>query len=224
MGNLLYVPYLDYLTSKNMFSAVLYQKQRTPVEKSRKKIKKPRAKQRDLTRLQEIFQLIPVQTIEIVYENNDQNYELTHSALSDMLQDSQPKSFKFLTEMFDSYDREYIREVYEKCDANIEKATAFLLEVSIPKDQTPQETQDYQLEFGDEDIGFVETSALNRRMNSTIYEIIREIFPRINDRKIKATIHLYNGDILAVVHELEKDCPQLIFPDEPDNIITLKER
>jgi|688.fasta_scaffold711664_1 hypothetical protein len=195
-----------------MFSAVLYQKQRIPVEKSRKKTKKPRAKQRDLNKLQEIFSLIPIQTIEIVYDNNDQNYEQAFSCLSEMLQDSQPKSFKFLTEMFDSYDREYIREVYEKCDANIEKATAFLLEVSVPK----EETKDSQPEFGNEEIGFVETSALNKRMNSTIYEIIKEIYPTIQDRKIRDTITRSNGDILAVVHELERECPQISFPDEPE--------
>lgn len=157
-----------------------------------KKGKKASERKKDLNRLKKAFPHITPSEIERVYNENNENIEDSTLNLSSFLPEPSPsgQNIDLLQEMFEGMENSYIQEVYGQCEQDISQATAFLLESTTEDLITADEN------FGNSSIGFVNKSALKRRLNKSFGEMVVESFPTIEKSIVYEVYESCNHDIL----------------------------
>ena len=158
-----------------------------------KKGKKQSERKKDINRLKKAFPHITPSEIERVYNENNENIEdstLNLSSFSIPPSAAPGQNIELLQEMFEGMDNSYIEEVYGQCEENISQATAFLLESTTEDLSTTEEN------FGNNSIGFVNKSALKRRLNKSFGEMVADSFPSLEKDIVHEVYESCGHDIL----------------------------
>ncbi|CAG9332864.1 unnamed protein product [Blepharisma stoltei] len=184
------------------------------------KQKKPSAKQkRELSQLREIFSNLSIEQIESTYNDQKCNFESTLEILQ-TVQSPQEQAMDFLQGMFGQNSAEMIQEVYQSCEENIEKTTAFLIEANkemLVEGNKEEEAPEEENEFGNSAIGYVNSQALRRRLDAEGLEMIYGIFPNMAREVINKTFYGNNGNFYETVRILNESYPNSHIPEERKN-------
>lgn len=113
------------------------------------KRKKLTVKQKnEIDQLKVIFSNLSIAQIESTYKDQKCDFESALDLLTS-IKDQREEELELLQNMFPNQAREMIQEIYESCDKDIQKATAFLIEAN--SEIAEEDSEDS--EFGNSVIG-----------------------------------------------------------------------
>lgn len=179
-----------------------------------KKSKKPSERKKDLARLRKIFQNVPQNEIERVYNENGENLEDSILNLScyQSAEQMEDKNLDLLHDMFEKTDKEYIDQVYGQCEGDVSKATAFIIEALEDEDEESNS------KFGSDTIGFVNKQALDRRLNQNFEEMAIEMFPYITREEALKVYLDCNKNLLLTIQRLASSNESNPEPEAPSQV------
>jgi len=163
--------------------------------------KKQRDRKKDLKKLTQLFPKFLKEDLQSVYSQCGENFQETLDKLSEMNHEEETETpeVKFLEEMFNTIDKDYVNEVYNGCNQDISQATAFLLETSHEEDE------DSKQEFGNETIGYVNNSAIERRIFTDYVAMLEGSYPTISRSKIRELYNKNNQDLINTISDLDEE-------------------